>query len=253
MTWVSTVAYNVGASHKQPDTIRIAFFWWWQNMNCLPTGGSTMGDNEIQIHVGTFFIKNKPLNDIWSFISYLMRYPILSSVECLNVKYNKQDILSHLKLVTPSQPISLRFNLVQRSLKYYVTAYLTWNSIICLWISSWKWTCIDHLCHHVSIRGCCKHVILLYKGQTYWKHDSCWSMPCNLICSCKRHHTGGNTSPVGGAWNARYHGSCCVLIMAEQLVMNSSDLDAQACPLLMICVLCRYPYHQMQYADWDCW
>jgi len=28
MNWVSTVAYNVATSHKQPDTGQIAYFWW---------------------------------------------------------------------------------------------------------------------------------------------------------------------------------------------------------------------------------
>jgi hypothetical protein len=39
--------------------------------------------------------------------------------------------------------------------------------------------------------------------------------------------------------HAWYHSSCCVFsIMAEQMVMNSSDLDTQACPTLMImCVM----------------
>jgi hypothetical protein len=47
MKWVSTVAYNVGTSHKQPDTRQTAYFWWWQNMNCLPAGGSAMSSNYI--------------------------------------------------------------------------------------------------------------------------------------------------------------------------------------------------------------
>jgi hypothetical protein len=69
-------------------------------------------------------------------------------------------------------------------------------------------------------------------------------MLCDFIFACKRCHTDGNSSPVGGGvWSTGgiMAAGALFLIMAEQMLMKNSDLDAQACPVPMIMCVVQMP------------
>lgn len=62
-----------------------------------------------------------------------------------------------------------------------------------------QWAYVDHLCHHTTIRGHCKHLVSLYSqsGKSGRQSGKSCSMKRNQTFVCEACHTSRNSLPVG--------------------------------------------------------